>query len=69
MKLITLPKLNVSIHKTSLKFISVIIKCFGVSVTWWDDICKTMPSKAANISSRIIHFYFSDEVKIATKRI
>ena len=34
-------------------------KCFGVSVTWWDDIFRTIPRKHDIITQRIIDFYFN----------
>ncbi len=36
-------------------------KCFGVSVTWWDSILRTMPKKGDILSQRIIDFYFRHE--------
>lgn len=33
-------------------------KCYGISVTWWDDIFRTTPSSAPVLSPRIIDFYF-----------
>jgi len=33
--------------------------CYGISVTWWDDIFKTVPHKP-KITQRIIDFYFND---------
>jgi hypothetical protein len=32
--------------------------CFGITVTWWDEIFRTGPPKGAKISPRIIEFYF-----------
>ena len=36
-------------------------KCYGISVTWWDDIFRTVPLNPAPISQRIIDFYFADD--------
>ena len=36
--------------------------CFGVSVPWWDDIFKTVPS-APKITQRIVDFYFKNHHK------
>ena len=33
--------------------------CFGISVTWWDDIFRTVPYKP-KINQRVIDFYFRD---------
>lgn len=35
-------------------------KCFGISVTWWDDLFGTTPKNEGMISPRIIDFYFND---------
>ena len=34
-------------------------KCFGVSVSWWDMIFKSMAPKEAGITDRIRRFYFT----------
>jgi sterol desaturase/sphingolipid hydroxylase (fatty acid hydroxylase superfamily) len=36
-------------------------KCYGVSVTWWDDLFGTVPGKSCSVSQRIINFYFNKE--------
>lgn len=33
-------------------------KCFGISVTWWDDILKTNPPEKVAIPGKVINFYF-----------
>jgi sterol desaturase/sphingolipid hydroxylase (fatty acid hydroxylase superfamily) len=38
-------------------------KCFGVTVTWWDHIFGTAPTKDKEISERILAFYFKKEEK------
>jgi len=34
-------------------------RCFGISVTWWDRVFGTVPSRNVKISPRIIDFYFN----------
>lgn len=34
--------------------------CFGISVTWWDNIFKTIPDNP-KITNRIIDFYFNEK--------
>jgi dihydroceramide fatty acyl 2-hydroxylase len=34
-------------------------RCFGISVTWWDLIFKTGPSRRKMISEKVIAFYFN----------
>ena len=36
--------------------------CFGISVPWWDDIFKTVPT-APKLTPRIIDFYFKENGK------
>lgn len=36
--------------------------CYGVSVTWWDDLFKTVPA-APILTERIIDFYFKGNTK------
>jgi hypothetical protein len=36
-------------------------KCFGISVTWWDDIFGTIPVNPGVINDRIMDFYFMHE--------
>lgn len=36
-------------------------KCFGISVTWWDDLFRTVPSDSKTISSKVIDFYFGEK--------
>jgi sterol desaturase/sphingolipid hydroxylase (fatty acid hydroxylase superfamily) len=36
--------------------------CYGVSVTWWDDLFKTVPA-APMLTQRIIDFYFKGNAK------
>jgi sterol desaturase/sphingolipid hydroxylase (fatty acid hydroxylase superfamily) len=36
--------------------------CFGISVPWWDDVFKTVPS-TPKLTQRIIDFYFNDAAK------
>lgn len=36
-------------------------KCFGISVTWWDDILGTTPEKGYLVSQRIVDFYFKKD--------
>jgi len=36
--------------------------CFGVTVPWWDDLFKTVPS-APKITQRIVDFYFKDHTQ------
>ncbi|MGZ3952699.1 MAG: sterol desaturase family protein [Flavisolibacter sp.] len=36
--------------------------CYGVSVTWWDDLFKTVPA-APILTQRIIDFYFNGNTK------
>lgn len=43
--------------------------CFGISVTWWDDIFHSVPNKKENISQKIIDFYFGEKEHAATKVI
>jgi sterol desaturase/sphingolipid hydroxylase (fatty acid hydroxylase superfamily) len=38
-------------------------KCFGISVTWWDDLFKTIPLNPGVISQRIIDFYLMHETE------
>jgi hypothetical protein len=35
-------------------------RCFGISVTWWDDLLRTSPPQQGMISQRIIDFYFNE---------
>ena len=39
-------------------------KCFGISVTWWDDMLGTTPAKGETVPQRIIDFYFKKETQI-----
>ena len=32
--------------------------CFGITVTWWDDLFGTVPPNPKNISDRIMAFYY-----------
>ena len=36
-------------------------KCFGISVTWWDDLFGTIPLNPGVISQRVIDFYLGHE--------
>lgn len=36
-------------------------RCFGVTVTWWDQVFKTTPPAGAKIPDRIREFYFGHE--------
>ncbi len=42
-------------------------KCFGISVTWWDDLLGTIPLNPEIISRRIIDFYFMHETEKSDK--
>lgn len=35
-------------------------KCFGISVTWWDELFGTIPPTKSDISTKIIDFYFGN---------
>lgn len=37
------------------------VKCFGISVTWWDDLFRTVPIRKENIS-KVIDFYFGKKI-------
>ncbi len=36
-------------------------KCFGITVTWWDDLFGTYPPKKGAISQKVIDFYFGNK--------
>ena len=36
-------------------------KCFGISVTWWDDLFGSIPHQSKTISAKIVDFYFGDK--------
>lgn len=43
-------------------------KCFGITVTWWDDIFGTVPTKK-EISPRVIDFYFGEKIQKQTSML
>ena len=44
-------------------------KCFGISVSWWDDFFGTVPKKESMIPPKIIDFYFREKIKKETTPI
>ncbi|MEO5500924.1 MAG: DUF6134 family protein [Ginsengibacter sp.] len=37
-------------------------KCFGISVTWWDDLFGTVPQEKNIISKKVTNFYFGEKI-------
>ncbi|WP_158605208.1 DUF6134 family protein [Hanamia caeni] len=38
-------------------------KCFGISITWWDDLFGTAPQKQDTISPKVVDLYFGKKIK------
>jgi hypothetical protein len=41
-------------------------KCFGVSVMWWDIVFGTIPKKNQSTSTKLLNFYYTKRIDLAT---